>query len=144
MPFFVAGIVPFILGEKVPLLRWIVIAIGFGGVLVMTRPGSTIFQPEALFGFGLCIFVWVGSGPYSEDRSITSNVDHIIVAKLRFYIVLCELAMLFYALDMGEAGNKSLAFLTRAWTFPATLDLAMMIAAGVLSSLQLPLVVFRL
>jgi len=142
MPFFVAGIVPFILGEKVPLLRWIVIAIGFGGVLVMTRPGSTVFQPEALLALG-CAFLY-GLGQVLTrkiDQSLPTSITSLWQSGV-FTLFYASFALIFYALDLGEGGNKSLAFLTRAWTSPASIDLTMMMAAGILSSLQLPLVVY--
>ena len=142
MPFFVAGIVPFILGEKVPLLRWFVIAVGFGGVLVMTRPGSTIFQPEALLALG-CAFLY-GLGQVLTrrvDQSLPTSVTSLWQSAV-FTLFHAGFAFAFYALDLGEAGNKSLAFLTRAWSFPTPIDIGMMMLAGVLSSLQLPLVVY--
>mgnify|MGYP002526307876 CR=1 FL=1 len=37
-----------ILGEKVGPRRWVAIGIGFIGVLIILRPGFTIFAPEAL------------------------------------------------------------------------------------------------
>jgi hypothetical protein len=142
MPFFVAGIVPFMLGEKVPLLRWTVIAIGFGGVLVMTRPGSTVFQPEALLALA-CAFLYGLGQVFTRkiDPSLPTSVTSLWQSGV-FTVFYASVALIFYALDLGEGGNKSLAFLTRGWTFPASLDLSMMIAAGILSSLQLPLVVY--
>ncbi len=142
MPFFVAGIVPSILGERVPILRWLVIAVGFGGVLVMTRPGSTVFQPEALLALG-CAFL------YGLGQVLTRRIDPTLPTSVTslwqsavFTAFYAGIAFIFYTLDLGEAGNKSLAFITRAWTIPALPDLSMMICAGILSSLQLPLVVY--
>jgi drug/metabolite transporter (DMT)-like permease len=39
MPFFVAGLSGPFLHERVPVHRWIAIALGFAGVLIMVRPG---------------------------------------------------------------------------------------------------------
>jgi drug/metabolite transporter (DMT)-like permease len=47
-PFFVAALSGPILGEWVHWRRWTAIAVGFAGVLVVTRPGSPSFQPAAL------------------------------------------------------------------------------------------------
>src|SRR6202023_3648526 len=46
--FFVAAVSGPILGEWVRWRRWTAIAVGFAGVLVVTRPGSSSFQPAAL------------------------------------------------------------------------------------------------
>jgi drug/metabolite transporter (DMT)-like permease len=48
MPLFVAALAGPVLGELVPVYRWVLIAAGFTGVLVMIRPGSTVFEPAAL------------------------------------------------------------------------------------------------
>ena len=48
-PFFVAALSGPILGEWVHWRRWTAIAIGFLGVLVVTRPGFASFHPAALF-----------------------------------------------------------------------------------------------
>src|ERR1700730_11446923 len=47
-PFFVAALSGPILGEWVRWRRWTAIAVGFAGVLVVTRPGTGSFQPAAL------------------------------------------------------------------------------------------------
>lgn len=48
-PFFVAALSPLVLGEKVPLSRWIAALIGFAGVLVAVRPGFGAFEWIALY-----------------------------------------------------------------------------------------------
>src|SRR6202040_839017 len=47
-PFFIAALSGPILGEWVRWRRWTAIAVGFAGVLVVTRPGTGSFQPAAL------------------------------------------------------------------------------------------------
>src|SRR5262249_49071689 len=47
-PFFVAALSGPILGEWVHWRRWTAIAVGFVGVLVVTRPGAGSFHPAAL------------------------------------------------------------------------------------------------
>ena len=47
-PFFVAALSGPVLGEWVHWRRWTAIAVGFVGVLVVTRPGAGSFQPAAL------------------------------------------------------------------------------------------------
>lgn len=45
-----------LLGEVVPRARWAAVAVGFAGVLVVTRPGSAAFQPAALLMLGTALF----------------------------------------------------------------------------------------
>ncbi len=48
-PFLVAPLSRFVLGEHVPLIRWIAVAIAFAGVLVIVQPGTDAFRPEGLW-----------------------------------------------------------------------------------------------
>ncbi len=41
-----------ILGERPTRARWIAVAVGFAGVMVMLRPGSSVLQPAALLPLG--------------------------------------------------------------------------------------------
>jgi drug/metabolite transporter (DMT)-like permease len=47
--------IPF-LGEKVGIRRWSACIVGFVGVLIMTRPGAGIWQPEALVPLLAAVF----------------------------------------------------------------------------------------
>ena len=142
MPFFVAGIVPRLIGERVPIIRWIAILIGFGGVIVMTRPGSSMFQPEALLALA-CAFL------YGLGQVLTRKIDPAISASVIslwqgvvFTLLYAFLAVLFTSLGLGETGNKSLDFLTRSWVMPTLFDAGLIVAAGLLSSLVIPLVAY--
>ncbi|MEX1107270.1 MAG: DMT family transporter [Dongiaceae bacterium] len=47
-PLFITALSVPLLAEKVGIRRWSAVVVGFVGVLVMTRPGSGIFDPAAL------------------------------------------------------------------------------------------------
>ena len=51
-PLLIAALSGPILGEKVGPWRWAAIGIGFVGVLIILRPGFTVFAPEALIPLG--------------------------------------------------------------------------------------------
>ncbi len=55
-PFFVAALSGPILGEWVHWRRWTAIAVGFIGVLVIARPGTSSFQPAALLSLAGAAF----------------------------------------------------------------------------------------
>jgi drug/metabolite transporter (DMT)-like permease len=59
-PFVVTALAIPLLGEKVGLRRWIAIAVGFGGVVVVIRPGAGIFGWEALLPI-LSATIWAYS-----------------------------------------------------------------------------------
>jgi len=48
-PLFVTALSGPLLGERVGARRWLAVAAGFLGALVMLRPGTEAFRPEALF-----------------------------------------------------------------------------------------------
>lgn len=47
-PLFITILSAIVLKESVEKARWWIVIVGFGGVLVVMRPGSTAFQPAAL------------------------------------------------------------------------------------------------
>jgi drug/metabolite transporter (DMT)-like permease len=55
-PIFLTALSVPLLGEKVGVRRWSAVAVGFVGVLVMTRPGSGVFDPVALFALFGALF----------------------------------------------------------------------------------------
>src|SRR5258707_3823373 len=55
-PFFVAALSGPMLGEWVRWRRWAAIAVGFVGVLVVTRPGAGSFHPAALLSLSAAVF----------------------------------------------------------------------------------------
>ncbi len=58
-PFIVASLSGIFLGERVTLIRWAAISLGFAGALVIVQPGSDAFRPAALWGIGAAISVAV-------------------------------------------------------------------------------------
>ena len=55
-PVIVVALSAIILKEKVNLKTWIAIFIGFVGVLIIMRPGLSIFDPKSSDPIGSCIF----------------------------------------------------------------------------------------
>lgn len=51
-PFIVTALAPLVLGEKVGLRRWLAVAVGFAGALVVVRPGIAGANQAALVLFG--------------------------------------------------------------------------------------------
>jgi drug/metabolite transporter (DMT)-like permease len=51
-PLFITALAPWVLKEKVGLNRWIAVAIGFAGVLIIIRPGYLQLNPGVFLAFG--------------------------------------------------------------------------------------------
>ena len=58
-PFIVATLSGVFLGERVPLVRWVAVVVGFAGAIVIIQPGSDAFRPAALWGVGAAFSVAV-------------------------------------------------------------------------------------
>jgi drug/metabolite transporter (DMT)-like permease len=70
-PFFVAALSGPILGEWVRWRRWTAIAVGFLGVLVVTRPGVGSFHPAALLSLSAAVLYAL----YSITTRILARTD---------------------------------------------------------------------
>lgn len=55
-PLFMTALSVPILKERVGWRRWLAVLVGFGGVMVMLRPGQGMFSPIALFPLGAAAF----------------------------------------------------------------------------------------
>ena len=60
-PLFIAAFSPLVLKEPVPARRWIAIALGFAGVVVIMRPGTAAFRPEALYALASALLYSFGA-----------------------------------------------------------------------------------
>lgn len=135
MPFFVAALAGYFLGETVRAHRWFAIIIGFSGVLIMLRPQHGGIEPAALFAFyaafGYAVSQMMG-------RHLSRMVHPAVIANWQnalYTVVALVMALMVAGLGSPETDNRSLAFLTRAWVTPTAIDLALMLFIGVLAGL---------
>lgn len=77
MPLFVTALSVPLLGERVGWRRWTAVAVGFGGVLLITRPGAGMLDPMVLialfsaFGYAVAVICMRRLG--STDSSATTT-----------------------------------------------------------------------
>jgi drug/metabolite transporter (DMT)-like permease len=115
-PFFVAALSGPMLGEWVRWRRWSAIAVGFVGVMVVTRPGAGGIHPAALLS--LCAALCYAS--YSISTRILARTDS-------------NETTLFYSNLVGAAVMTPVVFFV--WSTPTEpLIIALMVAAGILGS----------
>ncbi len=126
--------VPF-LGEKVGYRRWIALLIGFGGVLVMLRPGIGTIEPAMLLAL-LSALSYALSQIMARRLGVTDSAS-----VMSFY---SGMAFMYMGAIMGYAlaGSTltpdtypSLAFLLRPWSMPSGLELAMLCTIGVITAM---------
>jgi len=115
-PFFVAALSGPLLGEWVRWRRWTAIAVGFVGVLVVTRPGLGSFQPAALLSLSAALFYAL----YSLTTRMLARTDS-------------NETTLFYSNIVGAAAL--LPVVPFAWTTPTDLlVVALMVSTGAVGS----------
>jgi drug/metabolite transporter (DMT)-like permease len=116
-PFFVAALSGPLLGEWIGWRHWIAIAVGFVGVLVVTRPGFGDFHPAALLAVGAAICYAF----YAITTRILARSDS-------------NETTLFYSNVVGAAAMTPAVWFV--WVTPSdALVVALMILCGLLGSL---------
>ncbi|SIT85907.1 EamA-like transporter family protein [Yoonia rosea] len=118
------------LGEVVGPRRWAAIAVGLIGVLVMMRPGTAAFQVASLLPLAAAVCY---AGLHILTRRIGGTES---AATMAFYI---QVVFLFVGVSFGliagdgrfgDQTDLSLAFLFRAWSWPAVADYPIFLLIG--------------
>lgn len=118
------------LKEMVGPWRWGAVVVGFGGVLLVAKPGSDAFQLASLLPV-------LAAVAYASIHILTRKIGGTeSAATMAFYIqivfiIVCVLIGL--AVGDGRFGDQSdpsLRFLLRAWTWPATSDYLLFLVVG--------------
>lgn len=123
------------LGERVGPWRWGAILVGLLGVVVIIRPGSDAFQLVALLPL-LAATAYAALHIFTRRMAVTESA-----ATMAFYIQLTMLSVsAAIGLGIGDgrfagASDPSLAFLARAWIWPAPQDWLILAITGLGSGL---------
>lgn len=127
------------LKEPVSLQRWLAVAVGFFGVVIIIRPGGELFDWAAflpiLGGFAYALSMIMARTMGSKDSA----------AAMAFWgnnaFLLCGLALTasFGAGQTADSVHPSLAFLTRGWAIPSLTDAGLMCACGLIAAVGLTL-----
>lgn len=122
------------LSEKVGAWRWAAVFIGLLGAMVIMRPGTSAFQPAALFPV-LAAFGYASLHMFTRKIGQTEKASTISFYTMLVFVVVSGLIGLI-AGDGRFAGSThpSIAFLTRAWILPSQGDAMVMIGIGVAST----------
>lgn len=138
-PLFITLLSVLILNEKVDLPRWLAVAAGFAGVIIMVRPGSALFDwaaPLAVlsgltYGVSMVSARRLGMTETAPALAFWGNAVFLSCALI--------LSAIFGAGDYAGTGHKSIAFMTRGWVMPTGFDTLLMMACGVIAAAGLTL-----
>lgn len=136
MPLIVTAMSALFLGEKVGLRRWSAVAVGFIGVLI-------IISPSGEFNALAVAFAFVASLTYASQTVLTRFLgahDHpLTIAFDAIVIFTVASGLLSLLLASGlltvSSTHPSLAFFGRAWQTPGGIDLALMLAIGLIAAI---------
>jgi len=134
-PFFITLLSMPLLGEQVGPRRFISIAIGFVGVLIVLRPDTGSFSyynllPIAAAFFYACCQLMVRVARMTEPPAIMS-----LYASIAFVVLggLCGLVL--STTEPSLDADVSTLFLMRAWSLPNGFDLMLLMLTGLTSAL---------
>jgi len=124
------------LGERVGPRRWLAIAVGLVGVVIIIRPGTGAFVTASLLPLVAATF-------YAANHTLTRKLGvSDSAATLAFYIQITFLMVALAAgLGFGDGRlarpdhGEALAFLTRPWFWPPVADWGVLAMTGVGSAL---------
>ena len=114
-PLVVTALSPFLLGERVDGKRWLAVAVGFSGAVIIIRPGFGIMQSSAFLALGAgCTYAFyliatrklAGSAPPLVTLTYTALLGGVILA----------------------------AFMPAVWVAPGLADLGRMVLMGLVSA----------
>ncbi len=134
-PLFITLLSVVVLGEKVGPRRWTAVVVGLAGVVVMTRPGTSVFEWVALtpVAAALCYAMM-----HMLSRKI-GRTDRASVmafyAESTFITASIAIGLLVGDGRFSGTGNPSLEFLLRAWRWPDQADLWLFVWCGVASGI---------
>ncbi len=138
-PLFITVFSVLLLKETVGPRRWVAVAVGFGGVLVMVRPGTDLFDWAALlalfsglsYALSMIAARYLGPTETAAALAFWGNVVFLGCAIL--------MAVLFGHGAFAAETHPSLGFLFRGWVTPTARDLALMVACGAIAAAGLTL-----
>lgn len=122
------------LGEKVGPRRWAAVGVGLIGVIVMLRPGSGIFHPAMLLPL-FAAFCYAMLHMLTRRMGATESAVTLTLYVQTTFILACVISGLILGQGhFSDATDPSLAFLTRAWDWPALADWPILALIGCASA----------
>lgn len=134
MPFFMAAMVGKGLGEKVPLYRWLAIAVGFVGVVITLRPGISTFQPASLLALYSAFGYAVGQ---MMSRHISQTVSPIVISNWQnLFYIFAAIIIGAGVYATGYAGTDAMPSLTKTFHWPDSSHIVTLLLLGAFSAIS--------
>lgn len=123
------------LKEHVGPRRWVAIALGLVGVVIVLRPGTEAFQFAALLPL-MAAFGYAGLHMLTRYIGRTESAAAMsFYIQMTFILVSSSLGLIMGDGKFAGGTDPSLEFLFRAWVWPPLADVSILILLGVVSAL---------
>lgn len=119
------------LGETVGARRWASIAVGFVGVLVIVKPGTSAFQVAALLPMAAAVLYAVIHMVARKVGGTESAATMAVYIQITFLIACSVIGLSIGDGKFAQQDHPSLAFLFRAWGPVAPGDWWLLVLLGV-------------
>ncbi|MBX9458875.1 MAG: DMT family transporter [Rhizobium sp.] len=139
VPLFAMALAVPLLGESIGWRRISAVIIGFGGVIVMLRPGAGLFEPAALlslfsaatYALSMLMARKLGTETTASVMAFYQNGVYLVGAM--------AIAGVLAATGVQHASHPSLNFLVRPWVWPSTTDFLLIASCGVIAAVGMML-----
>lgn len=136
--FMLALAVPF-LGEQIGWSKWLAVLVGFGGVIIMLRPGAGLFEPAALltlfsaatYAMSMLMARRLGA---AEPASVMAFYQNWV-----FLVGALAIAAVLGLLGIHDASHPSINFLVRPWIWPNPDDFLLIASCGLIAAIGMTL-----
>jgi drug/metabolite transporter (DMT)-like permease len=126
-----------VLGERVAPWSWAAVALGFIGVLMILQPGTSLFEPAALYSLvsaATYALAMVLARKYGvrESASVMAFYQSAV-----YFIGAILAAAIFSAVGFTHSDAPSIDFLVRPWKWPLPYDLFLMGLCGLIAAIAM-------
>jgi drug/metabolite transporter (DMT)-like permease len=111
-----------LLSEKVKPVRWLALLVGFLGVVLIVRPGSTAFNEGSLFILVSVLFYALTVMSTRKLQAADSSATMAFYSSLVYLAAALVLVPITVAIGEIPNAHPSIAFLFHPWTQPTLLD----------------------
>jgi drug/metabolite transporter (DMT)-like permease len=138
-PLLITVLAGLFLKERIGWRSWLAITTGLAGVVLILRPGSSLFQPAVLLSL-LSALLYAVAALMTRRLGIVEKASVMTFYSVVVYLIgAVGLALLLQVVVGSSTSNPSLAFLLRAWSLPATRDLLLMATCGLIAAIAMTL-----
>lgn len=119
-----------VIGERVPLRRWLAMIVAFIGVVIIIRPGSSVFEPASLIMIAATACYALG---HMLTRPLGARVSTFVMGlyqNVAFLVVAALLGLIFGGGGWHTTAHPSLSYLTAGWAMPSAFHLLLLAFIG--------------